>query len=87
MDLVESILAPLHWAILDKIRRVLEPLQVLQQVLEGEKYFTGSLVIALVMDLRESLHAAIEHCSPSVKKRGRWSGKHGLQRAPAVLPC
>lgn len=48
-----------QWAILQDTLTLLEPFMVAQRVLEGEKYVTISLVLVIIMKIREKLVAAI----------------------------
>lgn len=54
----------LDWAILEKVKLVLDLIRVLQRMFGREWYVSGSLVISLRKDLRHQLKEAIEFCVP-----------------------
>jgi len=54
------------WVVLKKVKRVFEPIPVLQRVLEGEQYFSGSLVMPLTKYPRDYLNEVLKYCTLSL---------------------
>jgi hypothetical protein len=52
-------MSPTDWLIIQSATVLLEPFMIVQQLLEGEKYVTNSLVIPLVYDLRNKLQTVV----------------------------
>lgn len=82
-DKLEPMLSSSDWAVLDMLHVTLEPFMHTQRTLEGCTYVTGSLVVPMIHDLRDSLEGAIYDL-----KTAPVSDDADINKASqAVMPC